>query len=113
MRQLNRKQIAALIFEAERKSKGDSQSWAEFHKRWTRTKMRLEFPSGEITNPAIAGYLFAWRMTNELQLGLPITGKEQFSAQGLEGKVAVETDALTAVLAYRELPERRRALYRL
>lgn len=74
-------------------------------------KYRLEFPSGEVNNPNISGFLWVWRMKNALVLGLPITGKERFNAQGLEGKCAVDTDITGALMAWRELPEHRVAVY--
>ncbi|MFH1236171.1 MAG: hypothetical protein V1685_04515 [Parcubacteria group bacterium] len=71
---------------------------------------RLEFPLGELTNPAIAGYVWAWQLRRKIQTA-SITGKEGFLAQGLEGKVCVHTNMVTALLAYGWLPEYRRAVY--
>lgn len=72
---------------------------------------RLEFPLGELFNPGLAGYLWAWRMTGRLRI-LPIGRADRFNAQGLEGKCRVEpVNLTTALLAARELPPFRRAVW--
>ena len=61
----------------------------------------LHLPLGEIMNERIAGHVFAWRMLGKLATA-PITGKERFAAQGLEGKVVVATTLVGALLVWRE-----------
>jgi hypothetical protein len=68
-----------------------------YHKAW------VEFPLGEIFNPRIAVYVTYWHFSGRLKVS-PITGKERFDAQGLEGKAVIQTDLLTAIMVWRELP---------
>jgi len=63
----------------------------------------VEFPLGELMNPAIAGFVWAWAMQKRLVVG-SIQEGDQFNAQGLEGKVRVRTTLSTALLVYRDLP---------
>lgn len=71
---------------------------------------RLEFPLGEITNPGIAGFILAWMIQAAIHT-TSITAKDQFDAQGLEGKCVIDTLLSSALLAARELPPYRRAIY--
>ena len=71
---------------------------------------RLEFPLGELTNPRIAGFLWAWHIQGRLQT-TSIAASDHFNAHGLEGKCVVPTQLSTALLAARELPPHRRAVY--
>ena len=68
---------------------------------------RLEFPLGELTNPRIAGFLWAWQRQSQLTTAR-ITASDRFNANGLEGKCIVKTLLSTALLAARELPPYRR-----
>jgi len=69
---------------------------------------RLEFPLGELTNPRITGFLWAWQQ-GQLTTAR-ITASDRFNANGLEGKCVVKTLLSTALLAARELPPYRRAV---
>jgi hypothetical protein len=71
---------------------------------------RLEFPLGELTNPRIAGFLWAWHLQGRLNTA-SIAASDRFNAHGLEGKCVVPTQLSTALLAARELPPYRRAVY--
>jgi hypothetical protein len=81
--------------------------WAERWGRWQEADgdrmVWVEFPLGELMNPAIAGFAWAWAMQKRLIVG-PIQEGDQFNAQGLEGKVRVHTTLSTALLVYRDLP---------
>ena len=81
--------------------------WAERWGRWQEAFgdriAWVEFPLGELMNPAIAGFAWAWAMQKRLIAG-PIQAGDQFNAQGLEGKVRVHTTLSTALLVYRDLP---------
>ncbi len=81
--------------------------WAERWRMWQEAdgdRMAwVEFPLGELMNPAIAGFAWAWAMQKRLIVG-PIQEGDQFNAQGLEGKVRVRTTLSTALLVYRDLP---------
>ena len=67
---------------------------------------RIEFPSGEIMNPAIAGFVWAWGMQKRVESQRIETG-DRFNANGLEGKVSIDTTLTTALLVYRALPKHR------
>jgi hypothetical protein len=71
---------------------------------------RLEFPLGELTNPRLTGFLWAWCLQGRLQT-TSIAAPDRFNAHGLEGKCVVSTQLSTALLAARELPPYRRAVY--
>ncbi len=71
---------------------------------------RLEFPLGELTNPRIAGFLWAWHLQGQLET-MSIAETDRFNANGLEGKGGVKVLLSTALLAARELPPHRRAVY--
>jgi len=71
----------------------------------------LEFPAGEMWTPGIRGFLMAWNLLGTIETGLPILDTDKFSAQGLEGKCRVRCSLVTALLAARELPKFRRAIY--
>ena len=71
---------------------------------------RLEFPLGELMNERIAGFLWAWHMQGKLKTAR-IGRDDRFEANGLEGKCVVRSVLSTALLAARELPPHRRAVY--
>ena len=88
----------------------------ELWEKWTNTKgselVTLEFPLGELTNPRISGFLWAWKMQGKLKTRAIEPG-DKFSAQGLEGKARIRHITLTsALLAYRELPAHRRHIWK-
>jgi hypothetical protein len=70
----------------------------------------VEFPLGELMNPRIAGFVWAWAMQTRIATHVIQRG-DQFNAQGLpigplwgEGKVRVRTSLSTALLVYDLLP---------
>jgi len=86
-------------------------TWDAWFSRRGMRDVRLEFPTGELTNPAIAGFVAAWRMLGKLQLA-NLTPRDALDAQGLEGKVVVDrVDLSSALICAEELPRYRRALY--
>jgi hypothetical protein len=74
---------------------------------------RLEFPLGQIATDdwGFALVVAVARRRGELEFPLPITGKERFSAQGLEGKAAINSRLISLINIYNNLPAFRRALY--
>lgn len=73
--------------------------------------VRIEMPAGELTNQLITGYIWAWGAQKRIETA-PITGKDTFAAQGLEGKAVVRGVALTtALLVWQNVDPRRIALY--
>ena len=85
-------------------------NWEDWHKTHGAQNARVEFPLGELTNPNIAGYVWAWGMQHRIKTA-DITTLDRFNAQGLEGKVVVETSYTTALLVASELPEHRCTVY--
>jgi len=81
--------------------------WAKRWGKWQDTygdrMAQVEFPLGELMNPNIAGFAWAWALQRRLVIG-DIEESDQFNAQGLEGKACVRTTLSTALLVYRELP---------
>ena len=63
----------------------------------------VEFPLGELTNPGLAGFVWAWQMKNKIRTSRIEEG-DRFNAQGLEGKAIVETTLTVALMVYREIP---------
>ena len=57
----------------------------------------LEVPLGELVGN-LAGFAMVWKMQGRLSDVMPITGKERFNAQGLEGKVRVKMALYDALL---------------
>jgi hypothetical protein len=69
--------------------------------KWYRKIVRLEFPLGELakdwlTNLALVGPHRQYKID-------PLTGDEQFDAQGLEGKVTVEKELFSALINLRDI----------
>lgn len=108
MRKLTDEEAEALL--AEMREVADGPKWDDYHERAEDIKARLEFPCGEITNPDMAGFLWAWSIQQCFHPA-PITEKDRFNAQGLEGKYYVELPLITALLAYEKLPRHRRQLF--
>ena len=77
--------------------------WGKWQGAYGNRMAWVEFPLGELMNPAIAGFVWAWAMQKRLVVG-SIREGDQFNAQGLEGKVRVRTTLSTALLVYRDLP---------
>lgn len=71
---------------------------------------KVEFPLGELMNPDIAGYVWAWAMQQRINHA-SIGKRDGFRAQGLEGKAVVETTFATALLVWRDLPAYRCNVY--
>lgn len=94
----------------EMRSLHDPASWDAWHAAKGFRAARLEFPLGELTNENISGFVWAWHAQDRIRIK-DIQPTDSFNAQGLEGKVAVETTYAAALLAARELPPYRRAVY--
>jgi hypothetical protein len=75
----------------------------------------LEFPLGELAseNDGLRMILGFAHADGLIEFPIPITGKEGFAAQSLEGKARLRTTGIRALGIYAMLPEHRRALYRL
>jgi hypothetical protein len=90
------------------------QAWDTFYKDYQGAKFRLEFPLGELatSNPDLQGCWYAAKSLGLVSEVLPIDGSEGFSAQGLEGKCAIEGYGTQLLTIYDTLAPGRRALYR-
>ena len=74
----------------------------------------VEFPLGEMCtgDPIVEGYILGWKLSGQTFPVKEIEKKDQFNAQGLEGKVVVEKiDFLHACLFWEKLPKYRCNIY--
>ena len=90
---------------------GPDGSWLAWHNGPGSRPVVLEFPAGELFAKCLEGLLWGWKMLGAIDTGLPVDDTDKFSAQGLEGKCRVRCCLVTALLAARELPPFRRAIY--
>src|SRR3990167_1050039 len=63
---------------------------------WGTRDAILEMPLGELTNEGIAGFVWAWNAKHMIKTA-DIDKHDRFNAQGLEGKVIIETIMLIDV----------------
>jgi len=80
--------------------------WEQWEWEYGERAAQVEFPLGELVNPRIAGFVWAWAMLRCITTA-PIQSGDHFNAQGLEGKIRVRTTLATALLVYAELPPHR------
>ena len=74
---------------------------------WYRQKVTLEFPLGEAAKDWLTSMALGVLPGRNYTIR-PITGKEGFAAQGMEGKVGVEKELFAALMNLRDLlPEHR------
>lgn len=73
-------------------------------------RARAEFPLGEMVSN-LAGFAWAWKMKGEMPEVVPITDKDRFNAQGLEGKCVKETNLATAITIHANCDQNRCAVY--
>lgn len=112
MKRLREKEVATRI-EIMQDAATDSRTWNKMYSQFC-IPVRLEVPLGELArddSSAWAGFVIGHRMAGRIEFPLPITGKEGFAAQGLEGKVAFDTTLASVGSVWDELPRFRRALY--
>jgi hypothetical protein len=105
-RRLTRRESERLLVRmqlAARPGPGWAQSWDAWERQCGQRECRVEFPLGELTNTAIAGFAWAWAVSRRLTTHA-IQGGDRFDVQCLEGKARVITTLTTALLVYRELP---------
>ena len=106
---LSDNKIKSLLAAMEDAASGGDSTFAPWYNKHGLTPVKLEFPGGELHNPALAGWLMAWQATNRVTPSR-LAPQDRFSAQGLEGKITVSTTLVPALLAWRELPEHRRQI---
>jgi hypothetical protein len=79
-------------------------------KEWYRETVSLEFPLGELAKDGLTTLALVGTRTPEHG---PLTGKEGFNAQGLEGKASVRKDLFSALMNMRDiLPAQRGRIVR-
>lgn len=67
----------------------------------------LEFPLGEIARGDTTSTILAMMVRQKGAKPQPLTGKERFSAQGLEGKLSLELPRQVAETLKKQLPAHR------
>jgi hypothetical protein len=75
------------------------------HERLYSIPARVEWPIGEMEN--LAGFFMGWKMLDEMPAIEPITEKDRFSAQGLEGKHVKHTSIVEAVIIWNQCADNR------
>ncbi len=72
-----------------------------FYQRHLQVACKVTMPLGELLNPNLAGYVWAWRLKGCVHPE-PITERHRFNANGLEGCFTLDQMLSTAILIYRE-----------
>jgi len=67
---------------------------------WYRQQVTLEVPTGELAKDGLTTLAIIGRSYPEI---VPLTGKEGFAAQGLEGKAQITKDLFGALMNMRDL----------
>ena len=99
---LDPKHIAELQEAMHRAANAAPADWDAWLARYDQPA-RLELAGGEIMNPGIEGFVFAWRMTGRAKPAA-LTLTDRLNAQGLEGKLVIQTSLVLALLVWAELP---------
>lgn len=73
---------------------GSGMSTAEYFRQWFNRDCTLEFPLGELARDGLTALALVGMNRPEPQ---PLTGREGFDAQGLEGKIAVRKPLCNAL----------------
>lgn len=71
---------------------------------------RFEAPLGEWIDK-LSGFALVLRLRGKLPQPTAITRRDRFNAQGLEGKIAIDTDLGTAIVYWTFATPQRRAVY--
>ena len=87
-----------------RDAAADNAMWHTWHSARVHHAAVVEFPLGELTNKAISGFVWVWKTSGTPMTTGPITAKDHFGAQGLEGKVSVNVNLTTAMIVANNLP---------
>jgi len=106
---ISKEEIGKMLEEIQKASMSGVETWEPVWEKYINQKALIEFPLGEFMNTTIQGYIAGWNLYKKIQTK-PITEKDKFNAQGLEGKASVPVNLFTALLVWRELPEYRRQI---
>lgn len=105
MRLLTTKKLKEL--NARMDAAADAATWDILHDDLDSQAALIEFPTGHLAIPLaenpIGGYIWAWGMLGKIKLRR-IEKRDRLAAQGLGGKVSVETTLMVALLVVRQLP---------
>lgn len=82
---------------------GNSPLWQKVYDKYSHIPVTIEMPLGELMNPDIKGFLWAHNFKKTLTYPFPITNKDHFNAQGLEGKFRIHTDMMAAIIISRDV----------
>jgi hypothetical protein len=104
---LTEKKLTALIVAQTNAANAGPPKWDEYYNARVGIMASLEAPLGQLLNPAIGGFVWAWRAQNKIAF-LPIVQSDHFGVNGLEGKFAVRLPLVSALLAADWLPVGRR-----
>jgi len=107
MKQLTHKQTKAELAKMEQAANGGPRTWDLWYT--SNKAARVYFPLGELTNPAITGFLWAWQMQGKIVV-TPSQEMDKITSlnmNGLEGLIQVDTDLAVALMVYRDLPQYR------
>src|SRR4051812_45763207 len=88
---LTARQLEALVSRVERAAAdGDTPEWRRVHCELHGQPVELWLPLGELLNPEIAGFVWAWKLCGEIGEPMPPTkGMPAILAQGLEPIVPI------------------------
>lgn len=113
-RKLSQAEIDKSLTDLRNAAASGAHAWDSLYRDFVNAQFRLEFPLGELAtdNTDLQGLWFAAKSLGQTSEALPITGAEGFTAQGLEGKCAVNGFGTQLFVVYDTLPVGRRALYR-
>jgi len=104
-----REEVEEMVKELEEACEKGERAWDEVYKKYSKRRVLIEFPLGEIMNPKIAGFVWAWSEKKVIRTE-PITEKDKFIAHKTEGKASIPVSLDTALLVWRELPKYRRQI---
>ncbi len=106
LKRLTRREAGELLYRmraAARPGPSGLYHWERWQQEYGQRAAIVEFPLGELMNPRIAGFVWAWALSGRITTA-PIPRGDRFNAQGLEGKARVRTDLTVALMIYGELP---------
>lgn len=91
---------------------GDSPEWRHMCHTLGARSARIILPCGELLNPAIAGFVWAWNLQGKIGAPMALTADMRLDANGLEGCIPVhELGLMTALLVVQEIGTSRIAIY--
>lgn len=96
---LNQKKINSLIKELTELTE-NHQRFLTVYDKVIQINCTLEFPLGEVASTKTGGFMWAWDLQNMLNNIQPIEKPDRFNAQGLEGKIVIESLPIVTALLF-------------